>query len=62
MKKKPLICAVAPTLELVTKAHEGTPRCGDYGHPPINSVPVLPPDRPAAGSNLFDLRNEQTTL
>lgn len=62
MKKKPLLTAVVPTLELATKAHEGTPRYGDYGHPSTEPVPTMLPDRRAAGGNVFDPRNEQTTL
>ena len=62
MKKKPLFSAVAPTLELATQTHEGTPRYGDYGHPSANPVPTTPPDVRAAAGTVFDLRNEQTTL
>jgi hypothetical protein len=62
MKNNPLPTAAAPVVELATLAHEGTPRYGDYGHPSTEPAPVLPPDRRAEGGNVFDLRNEQTTL
>lgn len=61
MKKNLLPPSASPapaTSELATKAHEGTPRYGDYGHPPI--APALPaPDRRAAGGNIYDLSREQ---
>lgn len=64
MKKKPLTPPSAtPTMqELATKAHEGTPQYGDYGHPSTEPVSVRPPDRRAEGGNVYDLRNEQTTI
>lgn len=64
MKKKillpPIITPTEP--ELATKAHEGTPQYGDYGHPATLTDAVPPADRRAEGGNVFDLRNEQTTL
>ena len=65
MKNKPKT-SLAPnpaTPELALQAHEGTPTYGDYGHPTVApTAPVRPPDRRAEGGNVFDLRNEQTTL
>lgn len=63
--RKPLFPAPILTLrvpERATKAHEGTPQYGDYGHPSTEPAPALPPDRRAEGGNVYDLRNEQTTL
>jgi hypothetical protein len=63
--KKPLLpksILIPRVPELATKAHEGTPQYGDYGHPSTAPAPVLPSDRRAEGGNVFDLINEQTTL
>lgn len=68
MKKKPLTAlttaelTAAPIPDLATQAHEGTPQYGDYGHLATEPEPALPPDHRADGGNVFDLRNEQTTL
>ena len=65
MKNKPTTppAPVPATPELALKAHEGTPHYGDYGQPPLARTETLPaPDQRAAGGNVFDLRNEQTTL
>ncbi|WP_210521171.1 hypothetical protein [Hymenobacter terricola] len=64
MKKKPLLPPpTTPAVpESAAKAHNGTPQYGDYGHPSTQSGPEPAPDRRAAGGNVFDLRNEQTTL
>jgi hypothetical protein len=64
MKKSILLTpVVVPAVrELATMAHEGTPCYGDYGHPSVAPVPEKRVDTRAAGGNLFDLRNEQSTL
>ena len=65
MKQKPLPAPLAVPAtakpELATKAHEGTPQYGDYGHAPAAPVP-LAPDLRAAGGNVYDLSHEQTAL
>lgn len=68
MKKKPLPAPTPrpaanqpATPELATKAHEGTPQYGDYGHPPADPTPPAP-DQRAAGGNVYDLSHEQTAL
>jgi hypothetical protein len=64
MKKNPspLLASIAPaSTELATKAHEGTPHYGDYGHPPAALTP-LAPDHRAEGGNVYDLSHEQTAL
>ena len=64
MKKKPISQpAVAPVVpDLATKAHDGTPQYGNYGHPSTEPKPEPASDQRAVGGNVFDLRNEQTTL
>lgn len=64
MKKKPLPSpAATPAVpELATEAHDGTPQYGDYGHPSTEPALEPAPDHRADGGNVFDLRNEQTTL
>jgi hypothetical protein len=52
---------VVATPELATKAHEGTPRYGDYGHPAAAPTPPAP-DHRAKGGNIYDLSHEQTGL
>ncbi|AMJ65992.1 hypothetical protein [Hymenobacter sp. PAMC 26628] len=62
MKKKPAPLATPPaTPELATKAHEGTPEYGDYGHPPTAPTPPAP-DHRADGGDIYDLSHEQTAL
>lgn len=63
MKKKPLTPPIAApsTPELAAKAHEGSPKYGNYGHQHAASAP-LPPDHRALGGNVYDLLNEQTVL
>jgi len=66
MKKKPLpapvpSAALPATPELAAKAHEGTPRYGDYGHPPAAPAPPAP-DHRADGGDVYDLSHEQTAL
>lgn len=58
MKKKPVIRSRPTTSDLALKAHEGTPRYGDYGHPPA-AAPVRPPDRRAEGGNVYNLSHER---
>jgi hypothetical protein len=66
MKKNPLPTPAATPpaapAELATKAHEGTPQYGDYGHPPAAPAPPPVPDHRAEGGNAYDLRHEQTAL
>ena len=64
MKKKPLLPpTTTPAVpKLTTKAHDGTPQYGDYGHSPTKPAPESAPDHRVEGGNVFDLRNEQTTL
>lgn len=64
MKKSllPTLIVTPRVPELATKAHEGTPQYGDYGHPSTLAPPSAPPDRRAEGGNVFNLLNEQTTL
>ena len=69
MKNKPLTAPIPPKFsaadpspELARQAHGGTPKYGDFGHPSPEPAPVLPPDHRAEGGNVFDLRNQQTTL
>lgn len=64
MKKKPLLppAATPAVPELATEAHGGTPQYEDYGHPPAEPTPQPTPDHRADGGDVFDLRNEQTTL
>lgn len=52
---------VVATPDPATKAHEGTPRYGDYGHPPAAAAPPAP-DHRAKGGNVYDLSHEQTGL
>jgi hypothetical protein len=60
MKKK-LLPTPAARPDPATKAHEGTPRYGDYGHLPATPAPPAP-DHRAKGGNVYDLSHEQTAL
>lgn len=60
MKKKPLPTPAAPSIELATQPHKGTPRYGDYDHRSTAPAPAGEPNRRAASGYVFDLRNEQT--
>jgi len=64
MKKKPtsLPNTIPLAPELATKAHKGTPQYGEFGELSTVPTPVQPLDKRAEGGNVFDLRNEQTTL
>ncbi|MET4072854.1 hypothetical protein [Hymenobacter sp. UYCo722] len=64
MKKKPLLppTATPAVPKRTTEAPNGTPHYGDYGHPPTRPDPAPAPDHRTEGGNVFDLRNEQTTL
>ena len=68
MKKKPLLppAATPAAPELATEAHDGTPQYGNYGHAAVapipESAPEPTPDHRTDGGDVFDLRNEQTTL
>ena len=64
MKKKPLLppATTSAVPELATEAHNGTPQYGGYRHLATKPVPKPAPDHRTEGGNVFDLRNEQTTL
>ena len=64
MKKKPLLppAATPAVPALATEAHDGTPQYGNYGHAAVEPAPEPTPDPRTDGGDVFDLRNEQTTL
>ena len=45
-----------------TEAQKGTPQHGNFERPPIEPAAESAADYRAAGGNMFNLRNEQTTL
>lgn len=62
-KKPPLLPATTPAVPAqATEAQNGTPQYGNFGHPPIEPAAEPAADHRAEGGNVFDLRNEQTTL
>ncbi|MBU6120672.1 hypothetical protein [Hymenobacter siberiensis] len=64
MKKKPLLPPTTTPVvpDLAADAHEGTPEYGEFGEPSTEPAPEPAPDHRAEGGNVFDLRDEQTTL
>ncbi|MGY3090944.1 hypothetical protein ACVWYF_004008 [Hymenobacter sp. UYAg731] len=64
MKKKPTHppATIPAVPALATEAQNGTPLYGRFGHPPIEPAAEPAADHRAEGGNVFNLRNEQTTL